>query len=51
MNEDRELASSDMEKAEVLNKCVVAPVFSGGQAPHVCQDSDPLGEVVDSIPL
>ena len=42
INEDRELASSKMEKAEVLNKCF-ASVFTGGQAPpHVCQDPEDL---------
>ena len=43
INEDRELASSDMEKAEVLTKCF-ASVFTGRQAPpHVCQDPETLG--------
>ena len=42
INEDGELASSDMEKAEVLSKCF-ALVFTGGQALHVCQDPEPLG--------
>ena len=32
-----ELASSDTEKAEVLNE-YFASVFTGGQASHVCQD-------------
>jgi len=42
INDDGELASSDMEKAEVLNKCF-ASVFTGGQAPpHVCQDPEAL---------
>ena len=42
INENGELASSDMEKAEVLNKCF-ASVFTGGQAPpHVCQDPEAL---------
>jgi len=36
INENRELVYSDMEKAEVLNKCF-ASVFMGDQAPpHVC---------------
>ena len=38
-----ELASSDTEKAEVLNECL-ASVFMGGQASCVCQDHEPLGE-------
>ena len=42
-----ELASSDTEKAEVLNECF-ASVFTGGQASHVCQDHEPLGEGVGS---
>ena len=42
IDEDRAVASSDMEKAEVLNKCF-ALVFPGGQAPHVCKDPEPLG--------
>ena len=37
-----ELASSDTEKAEVLNECF-ASVFTGGQASRVCQDHEPLG--------
>ena len=41
INEDRELASSDMEKAKVLNKCF-ASVFTDGKAPHICQDPEPL---------
>ena len=36
------MASSDMEKAEVLKKRF-ASVFTGGQVPHVCQDPEPLG--------
>ncbi|KFV09259.1 hypothetical protein N339_03103, partial [Pterocles gutturalis] len=43
INEKGELASSDMEKAEVLSKCF-ASVFTGGRASHVCQDPEPLGE-------
>ena len=31
-----------MEEAEVLSKCF-ASVFTGGQAPHVCQDPEALG--------
>ncbi len=42
-NKKEELASSDMEKAEVLNECFVS-VFTGDQAPHVCQDPEPLQE-------
>ena len=42
-----ELASSDIEIAEVLNECF-ALVFIGGQASHVCQDHGPLGEGVRS---
>ena len=42
-----ELASSDIEKAEVHNECF-ASVFTGGQASHVCQDHEPLGEGVGS---
>ena len=37
-----ELASSDMEKAEVLSECS-ALVFTGGQASRVCRDPGPLG--------
>ena len=42
-----ELASSDIEKAEVLNECF-ASVFTGGQASHVCQDHEPPGKGVRS---
>ena len=42
-----ELASSVIEKAEVLSECF-ASVFMGGQASHVCQDYEPLGEGVGS---
>ena len=42
-----ELASSDTEKAEVLNECF-ASVFTGGQASHIRQDHKPLGEGVGS---
>ena len=42
-----ELASSDIENAEVFNECF-ASVFTGGQASHVCQDHEPLGEGVGS---
>ena len=35
MKGNGELASSDREKAEVLNECF-ASVFTGGQASHVC---------------
>jgi len=37
MKGNGELASSDIEKAEVLSECF-ALVFMGGQASHVCQD-------------
>ena len=47
MKGNGELASSDIEKAEVLNECF-ASVFTGGQASHVCQDHEPLGEGVGS---
>ena len=43
INEDRELASSDMKKVEVFSKCF-ASVFTGGQALKVCQDPEPLWE-------
>ena len=42
IKQDGELASSDMEKAEVLIKCF-AWVFTGEQAPYVCQYPEPLG--------
>ena len=35
MKGNRELASSDIEKAEVLSECF-ASVFTGGQASHAC---------------
>ena len=47
MKGNGELASSDIEKAEVLSECF-ASVFTGGQAPRVCQDHEPLGEGVGS---
>ena len=47
MKGNGELASSDIEKAEVFNKCF-ASVFMGGQSFHVCQDHKPLGEGVGS---
>ena len=47
MKGNGELASSDIEKAEVLNECF-ASVFTSGQAFHVCQDPEPLGEAVGS---
>jgi len=37
MKSNGELASSDIEEAEILNECF-ASVFMGGQASHVCQD-------------
>ena len=43
MKGNGELASSDIEKAEVLNECF-SSVFMGGQDSHVCQDHAPLGE-------
>jgi len=42
-----ELASSDIEIAEILNECF-ASISTGGQASHVCQDHEPLGEGVRS---
>lgn len=42
ISKDRELAFSNIEKAEVLKE-FSALVFMGGQAPHVCQDLEPLG--------
>ena len=45
MKGNGELASSDIEIAEVLNECF-ASVFTGGQASHVCQDHEPVGEGV-----
>jgi len=45
MNEDGEMTSSDMEKAEVLSQCS-APVFSGGQALLVCQHPEPPGVLI-----
>ena len=47
MKGNGELASSDIEKAELLNECF-ASVFMGGQASHLCQDHEPLGEGVGS---
>ena len=47
MKGNGELASSDIEKAEVLSECF-ASVFMGGQASGICQDHDPLGEGVGS---
>ena len=47
MKGNGELASSDIEKDEVLSECF-ASVFMGGQASHVCQDHEPLGEGVGS---
>ncbi|NXL88334.1 GTF2I factor, partial [Alectura lathami] len=41
-NEKGQLASSNMEKAEVLNKCF-ASAFAGGQAFHTCHVPEPLG--------
>ena len=47
MKGNGELASSDIEKAEVLSECF-ASVFMGDQASHVCQDHEFLGEDVGS---
>ena len=47
MKGNGELASSDIEKAEVLSECF-ASVFVCGQASHVCQDHEPPGEGVGS---
>ena len=47
MKGNRELASPDIEKAEVRSECS-ASVFMGGQASGVCQDHEPLGEGVGS---
>ena len=47
MKGNGELASSDIEKAEVLNECF-ASVFTGGQASHIRQDHKTLGEGVGS---
>ncbi len=47
MKSNRDLASSDIEKGEVLKECF-ASVFMGGQASRVCQDHEPLGEGVGS---
>ncbi len=47
MKGNGDLASSDIEKAEVLNECF-ASVFMGGQASCVCQDREPLGQGVGS---
>lgn len=47
MRGNGELASSDIEKAEVLSECF-ASVFTGGQVSRVCQDHEPLGEGVGS---
>ena len=47
MKGNGELASSDIEKAEVLSECFTS-VFMGGQASRVCQDHEPVGEGVGS---
>ena len=48
MKGNGELASSDIEEAEVLNECF-ASVFTGGQASCFCQDHEPLGEGVGGV--
>jgi len=47
MKVNGDMASSDIEKAEVLSECF-ASVFTGGQASHIRQDHKPLGEGVGS---
>ena len=47
MKGNGELASSDIEKAQVVSECF-ASVFTGDQASPVCQDHEPLGEGVGS---
>jgi len=47
MKGNGQLASSGIEKAEVLNECF-ASGFTAGQASHLCQDHEPLGERVGS---
>ena len=47
MKGNGDLASSNIEKAEVLKECF-ASVFTGGWDSHVCQDQEPLGEGVRS---
>ena len=47
MKGNGELASPDIENAEVLNERF-ASVFTGGQASHIRQDHKPLGEGVGS---
>ena len=47
MKSNGELASSEIEKAEVLSECF-ASVFTAGQASLVCQDPESLGEGVGS---
>lgn len=51
-NEDGELVTTEMEKAEVLNN-FFASVFTGGQASHISQVSKPLvgAEGAESLPL
>jgi len=43
INKNGELASSDMEKAEVLKKCFALVLVGGPAPPHVCQDPEDLG--------
>jgi len=41
INEHGELAFSNIEKAELFNKCF-ALIITGVQAPRVCQDPEPV---------
>ena len=43
INEKGELATTDMESAEVLNK-LFASIFTGSQASHVSHIPEPLGD-------
>ena len=42
ISEDRELASSDVGKAEVLNKSFALLLAAGQAPPHGCQDPEAL---------
>ena len=44
MKGNGELASSDIEKAEVLNKCFDSLIAGGQAPPHVHEDPDAPGE-------